>query len=92
MNKKVDELVRRVRLTEKDADKAIHETYADFPVWYRVAQAQLNKVLNDPDLALIDREKLKAQIKLLADPKLKRQNYPSIADCIIPLAEALKGE
>ncbi|GAH06935.1 unnamed protein product, partial [marine sediment metagenome] len=27
-------------LTPEEADIAIHTTYADFPTWYRVAQAQ----------------------------------------------------
>lgn len=72
MNKQVKELVERARLTDEDKVKAqrdyIEKTWQevkvslDFPLrGYRreecLLNAQRNKVLYDPDLALIDRER-----------------------------------
>jgi len=65
---------------------------ADVAFVGRVAQAQLNKVLNDKDLALIDREPKCWYCKQPAKPY-------TVHDCgfslnhihqVIPLAEALK--
>ena len=60
MNKKVEELIERVRLTPKEIGKIIEDIpkkeWNPLNLVNSIAQAQLNKVLNDGDLALIDRE------------------------------------
>jgi len=63
MNDKVKELVERVRLTQEDIglvgceyQKDILETGEIGNFGKAIAEAQLNKVLNDDALALIDRE------------------------------------
>jgi len=94
---KVDELVKRVRLTDdeliNEGDKVCEEykiRWGDWSVlkqaemeqfimrlYETMAEAQLKKVLNDPDLAVIDRGS-------------KRKNR--CVQHVIPLAEALKEE
>ncbi len=50
-----------------------------------------NKILSHPDLVLIDAEKLITNLKLIATGTFKKKSdYPSIVECIIPLAEAIK--
>lgn len=86
MNKQVKELVERVGLTPEEIQVSIADWEQDR--YYGKTQdtssinytlkAQVDKVLNDPDLALIDRERYKRVL-----PNADR--YP-----IILLAEALK--
>jgi len=61
MIEEVKELIERVKLTPEEIKEAIYKDSKSKVNWtqvvtprdYKVAQAQLNKVLNDPDLALI---------------------------------------
>ena len=96
MNKQVEKLIERVRLTPEDIIPYLKNKYAHMYLgndesWCRLTEdsllthlqdehtelivdAQLNKVLNDPKLALIDNT-----------PMAKVSYLP-----VIPLAEALK--
>ena len=111
-NKKVEEFIERVRLTDEGIDEAwpntpliqlegismsgkqIEQLACEVKRCVKiVAEAQLNKVLNDDDLALIDREK-----EILVHPdKFCDCDECTIARAVklgcffgIPLAEALK--
>ena len=73
VNQQVEELMERVRLTPGDIKTVLDNLKLLPPIWSSdkncwvdgefeqrhraVAKAQLDKVLNDPDLALIDRGK-----------------------------------
>ena len=74
MNKQIKELKERVRLTDEELDAAWDSiplyTEDDVGRKFAIADSQLNKVLNDKDLALIDREKVGLKSRL---PKW--QNY-----------------
>jgi len=88
---KVEELVERVRLTDEKIIACQYDAKGipQKDVFRKVAQAQLNEVLNDPDLTLIDRGKLPA----LNEEHYLRKGYyliPKNAFFVIPLAEALK--
>ncbi len=58
MNKKIKELMERVRLTDEELDAAWDSiplyTEDDVGRKFAIADSQLNKFLNDRDLALID--------------------------------------
>ncbi len=100
-NKQVEELVERVRLTDEEL-KSIRDIvrygdpYASADrealIAQKTSEAQLNKFLNDPDLALIDRGgKLRFIIgveKVEPTSDLAKGNVY----CVIPLAEALEEE
>lgn len=88
MNKKIEELVKRVRLTDKEIGLIEWESATldmrfvdDNPKGVRaLLQTQVNKVLNDPDLAWIDRDVITEDLK----------DYPM--EGVIFLAEALKED
>ena len=103
MNKKIKELMERVRLTDEELDAAWDSiplyTEDDVGRKFAIANSQLNKVLNDKDLALIDRDKKPDNIvtwnfdvgKVVTD--VKRNFYKAgFTHSIIPLADALKGK
>ncbi len=61
---KVDELIERVKLTHTEIDNVISDWLLgegnSYPAYYpalhqRMCETQLNKVLNDPDLYVIDK-------------------------------------
>ena len=93
MSKEVAELLKRVRLTEKEI-QGIWDTDEGWISWVQygeaVAEAQIDKVLNDPDLALIDRDAILRDIGFTkfegSIAKMLNAGYKKV----IPLAEALK--
>ena len=107
MNKKVEGLVERVRLTDEEISQSWYcAKTGGLTLKHRarfVAEAQLNKVLNDPDLALIDRKKVPDELDCVdcLTPEDKEcyqcYIYEGFGKAIrtgylpvIPLAEALK--
>ena len=111
MNKKVEELVEKLRLTEKEQDECVAtseqlEAYLREPddeeaanlsqeekrlvakcILYgvNIAQAQLNKVLSHPNLALIDMKQATP-----IDNQYLGKLWVIAQKNIIPLSEALK--
>ena len=98
-NPKVKELVERVRLTPEEIE-GLDFTYdfkgqftsRDVDRHYRriIAKAQLNKVLNDPDLALIDRSEDFVTCPRCGGTVWRPYPSPNGSYYVIPLAEALK--
>lgn len=98
MNDKVGKLVERVRLTddeifkiEQDFHKALRESgcFLEPHTVYRpgikvYVEAQLNKVLNDPDLYL----EITGEPIIKVDMGAGEESYGAVG--YIPLAEALK--
>ena len=92
MNDKVEELVERVRLTDdeifkidQDFHKALRESgcFLEPRTVYRpdikvYVEAQLNKVLNDPDLALIDRGRKLPLMRCVPIPDKTTEPYKTI--------------
>jgi len=115
MNKKVKRLVKGVRLAPEEITRAAYQRNKLFEEYSQmaytrksnadecIAEAQLNKVLNDPGLALIDWDFLWKIKAMLRGTQIKQQNDPTIIwetaldvalrdfdSMAIPLAEALK--
>lgn len=93
MSDKIEELVEWVALRIKGNDQILVNSFVNNNESVQMEACKLiaRSILNHPDLALIDREKLVTNLKLIATGTFKKKgDYPSIVECIIPLAETLK--
>ena len=89
----IKELIERVKLTPGEIEEAIRSNMT-VDIYEKVAEAQLNKVLNDPDLVLIDRNKIGACIHYVEDAMGEKEvitpdEYIKQLP-IIPLRDAMK--
>ena len=113
MKPEIEAFLKRVRLTPEEREN-IRQEWSDSPLPHKFenlielsAQAQLNKVLNDPDLALIDREReLPKLVSLTGEASMKEKSAyiwgvketqeqmhkAGFTHSVIPLKEALKEE
>lgn len=112
MNKQVKQLVERVRLTDEEIADVINKPKLVEPTWdsqkgwihgeewqkhNAIAQAQLQKVLNHPDLALIDRTQFRNGLIMINEElcfggewEAAKRKVNELQRSIIPLAEALE--
>ncbi|KKN00947.1 hypothetical protein LCGC14_1132770 [marine sediment metagenome] len=89
---KIKELVERTKLRSAEIKDLmpINDGYTYYQSFGEaVVRAQIQKFLNDPDLALIDREKLEKGEIFVAGHTIATME--ALAEVVIPLADALKG-
>ncbi len=97
MNK--EKLRKELELTPEEIEGIVNEvwrmsSFCDGDENYEVAQAQLNKVLNNPDLYVIDDDQ-NCKIQRLGSDEITETNFPALYDNIrrvTPLSEMKKGE